>query len=99
RDAEDQARLYQLIWNRFLACRMRPAVYDQTVIDVKAGRALLRATGQVLKFAGYTVVYEESQDETPASADSDDEAKEGTLPDVREGERLTAQDVLPEQHF
>ncbi|HEY3358909.1 MAG TPA: type I DNA topoisomerase [Polyangia bacterium] len=61
---EELYRLYQLIWNRFIACQMKPAVYDQTTIDVGAGRHTLRATGQVLKFAGYTAVYNESPEET-----------------------------------
>src|SRR5579883_96466 len=87
RDLEDQLKLYQLIWNRFVACQMKPAVYDQTTVDVAAGRATLRATGQVLKFAGFTAVYEESADEGAAPADAD-EAAEGTLPELREGESL-----------
>jgi DNA topoisomerase-1 len=102
RDAEDHFRLYQLIWNRFVACQMRPAVYDQTTIDVAAGRATLRATGQVLRFAGYTAVYEESPTEDKGdSADgaADEEGAEATLPEVREGEALALLDVAPEQHF
>jgi len=98
RDLEDQLKLYQLIWNRFVACQMKPAVYDQTTVDVAAGRATLRATGQVLKFAGFTAVYEESADEGAAPADAD-EAAEGTLPELREGESLKLLDVNPEQHF
>src|SRR5262249_47342009 len=53
----DMFRLYELIWNRFVACQMKPAVYDQTTVDVSAGRALFRATGSTLKFAGYLAVY------------------------------------------
>ncbi len=96
RDLEDQVRLYQLIWNRFVACQMKPAVYDMTAIDVAAGRAGLRATGQVLKFAGYTAVYEESQDETTGHEEDPDS---GLLPEVSEGERLKLLEVKPEQHF
>ncbi len=98
RDLEDHVRLYQLIWNRFVACQMRPAIYDQTSIDVAAGRIGLRASGQVLKFAGFTAVYEESTDDGATPAD-DEEAQEGTLPDVAEGAELKLLDVNPEQHF
>src|SRR5437667_8263069 len=80
RDVEDHVRLYQLIWNRFVACQMKPAVYDQTAVDVAAGNAELRATGQVLKFAGFTAVYEESAEET-ASA-SEEQFAEGMLPEL-----------------
>ena len=96
RDIQDQIKLYTLVWNRFVACQMKPAVYDGTTIDVKAARATLRATGQVLKFAGYTAVYEESVEETGADAD---DAAAGLLPDVQEGEPLKLLDVRPEQHF
>ena len=81
RDVEDHVRLYQLIWNRFIACQMKPAVYDQTTIDVEAGRYGLRATGQVLKFAGYTAVYTESAEET---GDTEEEA-DRTLPPTQRG--------------
>ena len=98
RDAEEAVRLYQLIWNRFVACQMRPAVYDSTTVDVTAGRVGLRANGQVLKAAGFTAVYEESLDETPAET-SDDAAAGAALPAVEEGERLTLVEVVPAQHF
>ena len=61
-------KLYTLIWNRFVACQMTPAVYDQTTVDIARGQAVVRATGQVMKFAGYTAVYMEQE--------SDDEAAE-----------------------
>src|SRR2546421_6332434 len=53
----DMYRLYELIWNRFIACQMVPAVFDQTTADISAGRATFRATGQILKFPGYLAVY------------------------------------------
>ena len=94
RDVEDHVRLYQLIWNRFIACQMKPAIYDQTAIDIAAGRYGLRANGQVLKFPGYTQVYTESAEETG-------EAEEGdrTLPPIEEGETLKLHKIDPEQHF
>jgi DNA topoisomerase-1 len=95
RDVEDHVRLYQLIWNRFIACQMKPAVYDQTTVDIAAGRYGLRANGQVLKFAGYTAVYAESVEETGET----DEASDGTLPELTEGETLKVHKIDPEQHF
>jgi DNA topoisomerase-1 len=61
--SKDEYALYKLIWNRFLASQMRPALYDETVVDVEAGAYLLRARGATLKFRGFLAVYEESPDE------------------------------------
>jgi DNA topoisomerase-1 len=57
RETEDLLKLYALIWNRFVACQMVPAVFDQTSIDIEAGRVGLRATGQVIKVPGFLEVY------------------------------------------
>jgi len=95
RDVEDHVKLYTLIWNRFIACQMKPAVYDQTTVDITAGRYGLRASGQVLKFAGYTAVYTDSAEETGEA----DESADGTLPELTEGETLTVHKIDPEQHF
>src|SRR5918998_4670215 len=59
----DELKLYRLIWQRFVASQMNPAVFDQTTIDIEAGRFLFRATGSVLKFDGFLKVYEEGRDE------------------------------------
>jgi len=95
RDVDDLVKLYALIWNRFVASQMKPAVYDQTTVDIAAGRLGLRATGQVMKFAGYTQVYTESAEETGASEESEDR----TLPALSEGEVVRLSEVKPEQHF
>ncbi len=94
-DVDDHVRLYQLIWNRFIACQMKPAVYDQTAIDIAAAKYTLRANGQILKFAGYTAVYTESAEET---GDTEDEG-DRTLPPLEEGEPLKLHKLDPEQHF
>jgi DNA topoisomerase-1 len=94
-DVDDHVRLYQLIWNRFIACQMKPAVYDQTAIDIAAARYTLRANGQILKFPGYTAVYTESAEET---GDTEDEG-DRTLPPLEEGEALKLHKLDPEQHF
>ncbi|MDQ3806032.1 MAG: type I DNA topoisomerase, partial [Acidobacteriota bacterium] len=92
---KDELKLYRLIWQRFVASQMNPAVYDQTTIDIAAGRFLFRATGSVLKFDGFLKVYEEGRDE---KTDEDDEAAR-KLPLVAEGENLKLNSVTPEQHF
>jgi DNA topoisomerase I len=93
---KDELKLYRLIWQRFVASQMNPAIYDQTTIDIEAGRFLFRATGSVLKFDGFLKVYEEGRDEK-AEDDSDEAAR--NLPLVAAGEQLTLNAVTPEQHF
>src|SRR5438552_6506449 len=80
----EELKLYRLIWQRFVASQMLPALFDQTTIDIQAGRFVFRATGSVLKFDGFLKVYQEGRDETAAE---DDEA-ERTLPLVAAGEPL-----------
>jgi DNA topoisomerase I len=92
----DELKLYRLIWQRFVASQMTPAVFDQTTIDVKAGRFIFRATGSVQKFDGFLKVYQEGRDEKPAE-DEDDEDK--NLPLVKQGETLKLNSITPEQHF
>ena len=94
RETEELVKLYTLIWNRFVACQMTPAVFDQTAIEIEAGPVGLRATGQVMRFAGYLAIYAEAQEE----ASPDDETA-GSLPDVHEGETLRLLACQPEQHF
>ena len=98
--AEDEMKLYRLIWNRFVASQMMPALYDQTTIDVSAkGKNgvdyTFRATGSVLKFEGFLKVYQEGKDQT----DEDDEELKHRLPQVSEGEVLRFREIRPEQHF
>jgi len=94
RESDDLLRLYTLIWNRFVACQMVPAVFDQTTIDIAAGRAELRATGQVIKFPGFLSVYAE----TVEDAVNEDETG-ASLPDVKEGDEIKLLETKPEQHF
>ncbi|HEV2705219.1 MAG TPA: type I DNA topoisomerase [Pyrinomonadaceae bacterium] len=92
---KEELKLYRLIWQRFVASQMMPAVFDQTTIDIEAGRFLFRATGSVLKFDGFLRVYEEGRDE---KTEEDEEAAR-KLPRVERGETLTRNSVTPEQHF
>jgi DNA topoisomerase-1 len=93
----DELKLYRLIWQRFVASQMTPAVFDQTTIDIKAGRFTFRATGSVQKFDGFLKVYQEGRDETPKEGEDDD--AELTLPKVEKGETLKLNKITPEQHF
>ncbi|MBA2339154.1 MAG: type I DNA topoisomerase [Pyrinomonadaceae bacterium] len=92
----EQLKLYRLIWQRFVASQMTAAIFDQTTIDIEAGRFLFRATGSVQKFDGFLRVYEEGRDEK--AQDDDDEAAR-SLPAVEKGEQLKLNSVAPEQHF
>ncbi len=96
---KDQQALYKLIWQRFVACQMAPARYDQTAIDIASGDHVFRATGSIMKFAGFTKLYEETEDDPNGNGDAIAEAKGNTLPDVAEGTALARSDWHPEQHF
>jgi len=98
--SRDQFRLYQLIWQRFVASQMENAVYDTISVEV-TGKSneheyLLRASGSTLKFAGYLVVYEEARDE-----DQKPEEEENVrIPmGVEENQRQELVRLMPEQHF
>jgi len=90
----DQFRLYQLIWNRFLASQMNPALLDQTIVDIAAANCLFRTQGVVMRFPGFTVLYTEGKE------DNGEENGFGKLlPEVREGEVLKLISLTPEQKF
>jgi DNA topoisomerase-1 len=92
----DELKLYRLIWQRFVASQMTAAIFDQTTIDIQAGRFVFRATGSVQKFDGFLKIYQEGRDEK--ATDDDDEA-ERSLPLVEQGESLQLNSLTPEQHF
>ncbi len=93
----DQYKLYRLIWNRFVASQMNPAVIDQTAIDVRANRYTFRATGSVVRFPGFMAVYLEDKSEDQAP--SEDDAGEAALPPLAEGDDLSLVRLDPKQHF
>ena len=98
--AEDQLKLYRLIWMRFIASQMNPALLDQTSIDTgSTGLSgvdyTFRATGSVMKFDGFLAVYEEGKDQK----DEEDDELKHKLPAVTAGEELRLRTVKPEQHF
>jgi DNA topoisomerase I len=101
----DQYYLYRLIWNRFVASQMLPAIYDDTTVDIAAGNYIFRVKGSVPKFAGWTAVYERDVPEVrtegagPDSVSADDEEGSGVLPPLSEGDRLDLKELKPEQKF
>ena len=91
--SQDQVRVYELIWKRFVASQMKPLVLSITTVNIEAGPYQLRATGNTVKFPGFTLLYSESKDD-------EDSDKSGSLPDdIAQGEALKLNEVLPEQHF
>src|ERR1044071_353030 len=96
-EGPELVKLYTLIWQRFVASQMVPAVYDATTVDINRGDAVLRATGQVMKFAGYTKVYEvaETDDAKAEAAESADRV----LPPLEVGDTIVLESIRPEQHF
>ena len=90
----DQFRLYELVWKRTVASQMTQAIFDATSVDISAGENyMFRATGQVIRFPGFMKLYIEGTD------NGGDENKEGILPPLSEGEKLTNEQLTPEQHF
>ncbi len=94
---DDMFKLYQMIWQRFVASQMVPAVFDQTTIDVEANGYTFRATGSVTKFDGYLAAYSAVKDEEEKEDEGDTDSR--TLPRVSEGETLRLEKVRPDQHF
>ncbi len=94
---EDMFKLYQMIWQRFVASQMVPAVFDQTTIDVDAAGYTFRATGSVVKFEGYLAAYQSVKEEEDKEDEGDSAGNR--LPKVSEGEVLRLETIRPEQHF
>jgi DNA topoisomerase-1 len=101
----DQYYLYRLIWNRFVASQMPPAIFDDTTVDIAASKYLFRVKGSVPKFAGWTAVYERDVAEVrtegagPDSVSAEDEEGSGMLPPLSQGDRLDLRELKPEQKF
>lgn len=91
---DDQRKLYMLIWKRFIASQMPPAVLDQTSIDIPVKEFLFRATGSIMKFPGFTKLYQESTDDDQDSPDTNN-----LLPEINESEVMKLNELKPEQHF
>jgi DNA topoisomerase-1 len=87
-----------LIWNRFVASQMNPAVFDQTTIDISAAHCIFRAQGSVMKFAGFTIVYTEGKEDNGNGSGEDSEFGK-MLPAISEKEILKLLSLIPEQKF
>jgi len=96
---EDEYKVYKLIWQRFVASQITPAVFDQTTVDIDAKSGTdtfwFRVTGSVLKFDGFLKVYKESKE----GKDEEDEELKHNLPPLEAGQKLTLKELKPEQHF
>ncbi len=102
---DDQFKLYQLIWQRFMASQMAPAIFDTTTIDFRldgqapakgaAPQYQFRATGSVVKFPGFLALYREAREEGDGKALEDEQA----LPSAEVGDRIPLQELTPNQHF
>jgi len=105
----DQYYLYRLIWNRFVASQMTPAVFDDTAVEIAAGAYVFRAKGSVPKFDGWQAVYgqtseadesERTERKAPAATpDADEEPTSGVLPALQEGQALEVRGIRPDQKF
>jgi len=91
----DQFRLYQLIWQRFVASQMNPAVYDMTIVDFDLGKYLFRVSGSVLLFDGYHVVYTEGREAEEGKSVED----LSPIPPLEVGDRVDVRAIIPSQHF
>ena len=93
----DQARLYDLIWKRTVACQMASAVLDQVSVDIEGDKHdfMMRATGSIVTFDGFFSVYKEGRDDDTQDDDEDDKR----LPPLSEKDALKTEDVTPNQHF
>lgn len=90
--SRDQFRLYKLVWERFVASQMAPAILDTVSIDLAQNDVMFRATGSTVKFPGFMKVYVEGSDDQP-------EEKENLLPALEKGDKVFSKDVDPKQHF
>ena len=88
----DQYRLYKLIWDRFVASQMAPAVFDAVSANIRVGEALFKASGSKIKFPGFMKVYVEGEDQKKKEEDK-------FLPELSEGQVLKRKSVEPKQHF
>ena len=100
--SKDQYRLYELIWKRFVASQMMPAIYNTLSVEIlgegEADEYLLRASGSQLQFAGFLILYEEGKDEDQ-SEDEEGDSDRIPIDDIKEKQPQTLQELYPAQHF
>ena len=100
--SRDQFRLYQLIWQRFVASQMMPALYKTLSVEIDGqgndNNYLLRASGSQLQYTGFLAVYEEGKDEDKTE-DEDENSDRIPIDDIKENQKQTLKELYPEQHF
>jgi DNA topoisomerase-1 len=94
----EQLSLYTLIWHRFVASQMSSAILDHTTVDTEARQHVFRSTGAVMRFPGFTTLYEESATETP-TPDTESGGDNPTLPPLVVGQDVQVTALVPNQHF
>jgi DNA topoisomerase-1 len=94
---KDMFALYELIWNRFIACQMSAAVFDQTSVDVQGGPYMFRASDSISRFRGFLQVYDDVAEENDREPDDDPSSK--LPPGLRAGDDAALHRLLPNQHF
>ncbi len=97
--SKDQYKLYKLIWERFVASQMTPAIYETLSIKIQAGDKIFRAGGFTLKFEGYLAVYKRNEEKSQEEGNEENSQKSPKIPDLNENDVLKQEDILPEQHF
>ncbi len=97
----DQARLYELIWKRTMACQMENAIMDQVKADISDGTddVILRATGSVIAFDGFLTLYQESESDDDEGDDKNKKDQDRRLPKLQQGDATKLAEVIPDQHF
>ena len=93
--SRDQYRLYKLIWDRFIASQMTSAIYDTLNVDIKADEYLFKASGSKIVFKGFMALYVEGKDDET----EDKKDKDPFIPELKEGEVLTLNKIIPTQYF
>jgi DNA topoisomerase I len=96
--SDEQLSLYTLIWKRFVASQMSSAVLDHTTVDIDAKQYRFRATGSIMRFPGFTTLYEEAAPEA-STQDTDTEGTNSTLPPLTEGQAVATKALASNQHF
>lgn len=94
--SQDQYRLYKLIWQRFLASQMNPAVFDATTVDIQAGTVRLRTNGSVLKFKGFMIIYTAAK---PDDQEAKHDDQDNHLPVLSQDQVVNLKEIRPEQKF
>lgn len=95
---KDLYLLYELIWNRFVACQMSPAQFEQVTVDVVGGDYLFRASDQLPTFRGFLQVFDDMQEEGPGEQEDSDPTSK-IPPTIASGQKTSILNILPRQHF